>query len=427
MDSNLKMIEDYDNIRAALTRACPFISSFLRKVRVYAWDRIPTAGVSKNNVLYINPKFWMSLRNSEKAWVLGHEVLHIAFQDLPRRGERHPEAWNIVADAINNELENDLIQVNEADKIVKFSVRLWNLFREFADHLGKKGIDFNKFKTKTKEEIYDLIPWKFVKIRINIECENDLRSPDGDECGSQSKNGRKFKLQDGSKDFYEKTDKDEVKRAIKEAIAEAFSAQKMAGSVPGSLQRLVDKTLKSEVRWETLFRQTMRIGFGRNVIDTWRRPSRRHPNYPGLKRIRVPTVWVLVDTSGSISSDELLRFISEVYAIAKTHPVKIIFWDAIASDPFFARNPREVIKASKQARGGGGTVIGPALEKTLQEMRHGDVVIVFTDGYIYDLDNPDTKQEFEKVLRKSSVGVFATTGQLLNSGGWVNIKIKIKT
>ncbi|GAI97829.1 unnamed protein product [marine sediment metagenome] len=71
--SIIQLRDEYDKLKAALLAAAPFITSLLRRVRIILSSSVPTAGVSKNGVMLINPEFWKSLDFRGKAWVLGHE------------------------------------------------------------------------------------------------------------------------------------------------------------------------------------------------------------------------------------------------------------------------------------------------------------------------------------------------------------------
>ena len=60
----------------------PFYGLFLISLNKIWSDRVPTAGVAKNNINYqlvINPEFWGSLSDPHKLGLLKHELLHIAF------------------------------------------------------------------------------------------------------------------------------------------------------------------------------------------------------------------------------------------------------------------------------------------------------------------------------------------------------------
>jgi len=122
----------------------------------------------------------------------------------------------------------------------------------------------------------------------------------------------------------------------------------------------------------------------------------------------------------------LKQFLSEIYNIAKTSPVAVVAWDAQAYEVVEARSQGEVIsKVASQMKGGGGTVIASALEKTLKRMRLRDIVVVFTDGEIFDISEDYTKRLLAEVAAKASVSVFATTHREHEIDRWVLVKVKV--
>lgn len=162
------------------------------------------------------------------------------------------------------------------------------------------------------------------------------------------------------------------------------------------------------------------------VVATWRRPSRKHADFPGVHRFAYPRVHCLVDCSGSISEREFEQFIGEIYALAKQSPVSVIPWDTEAYQEVKAENQRAVVsKVKNMLKGGGGTVIKPALEKTLERMRLRDIVVVLTDGEIWDIDKAETRRLFSEVASKSSVSILASTHRTLEIPIWHFVKVSI--
>jgi len=410
-----KIREEYDKLQSAITVAAPFVSSLLRRVRIILSRGVPTAAVTSRGVMKINPDFWAKLSAAEKAWLLGHETLHIAFRDLRRRGDRNPKAWNIVADAVNNEIERGFLKLPAGLK--NFIVTIDAIWYDLKQHFESMNIHLDDLKAMSKEELYKVIPWQQIPLQT-FTCDIIAEGGEGDEGV----------IQEGDPEIYgeEGEEASDVDEKWKENIAKAYSAQKMAGNIPASLKRIVDELLKSKVDWRSMLRQTFRNGFGRTVVSSYLRPSRKHPAFPGVKRYTIPKVWCLVDTSGSISEEELRQFLSEIYNIAKTSPVAVIAWDAEAYDIVEAKTQSQVIsKVVSKMKGGGGTCIAPVLKKTLKQMRLKDIVVVFTDGEIYDIKDDNTKRLLADVAAKSSASIFATTHREHEIDRWTTVKVKV--
>lgn len=170
-------------------------------------------------------------------------------------------------------------------------------------------------------------------------------------------------------------------------------------------------------------------GIGKSFIATWHRPSRKDPTLPGTKRLTKPNVWMLTDTSGSVSQEALLRFFSEMYGILRnTGKGVIIPWDAVAYPMIELRKARELARIVHEGKvkGGGGTVIAPALLEAVSKMARGDVVVVLTDGEIYDRDNKKTQKLLHEIAVKSSSAIFATMDMSIAlPHRWHKVKIEL--
>ncbi|MEM1910023.1 MAG: VWA-like domain-containing protein [Thermofilaceae archaeon] len=189
-------------------------------------------------------------------------------------------------------------------------------------------------------------------------------------------------------------------KEILRRVAAAVNAARMAGRDPGGWERLVATLLKPAVDWRKLLRYFLQKGLGRGVKRTWFRPSRKCPELrPGREALRLPRVFTLVDTSGSISEGELQRFVSEVYAIAKeSAEVVVIPWDATAYEPITIRRSADVKRV--KLTGGGGTHIAPAIEKVEKMARPIDLFVILSDWHIADIESFFVQEWLKKNARR---------------------------
>jgi len=86
----------------------PFFAHLAQYLSANASWLVPTAGVTANNQLFINPKFAKKCNVSDMIAILAHEVMHLVTATCAREPEgAHPEAWNWATDiAINYLLFN---------------------------------------------------------------------------------------------------------------------------------------------------------------------------------------------------------------------------------------------------------------------------------------------------------------------------------
>lgn len=195
---------------------------------------------------------------------------------------------------------------------------------------------------------------------------------------------------------------EEAAEEVKRRLVQAVTIARAAGRTPGGLERLVEELLAPKVRWDVLLRAYLEKGLGRSVRRTWSRPSRKAPSLPGKETLATRRVFVLVDTSGSIAAEELQRFVSEVYAIARhVSQITVVPWDATPYEKIEIRRPSDVKKI--KLTGGGGTLLLPALEAAVKE--RADLLIVMSDWHLGDYDDP----QLHSLLKRLSRRVIAVT------------------
>ena len=87
----------------------PHLSGLAQAVRVAADARVPTAGVFASGRLLINPAWFAELSDPERAFVVGHELLHLALSSHQRSIGTDAARFNHAHDLIINDiLEQEL-------------------------------------------------------------------------------------------------------------------------------------------------------------------------------------------------------------------------------------------------------------------------------------------------------------------------------
>lgn len=387
----------------------PFIASLLRKCKIVIDEKIETAGVTKKELI-INPDFFESLSKKQKMFVYCHEALHLAFRHLLRMENKDRELFVVSTDCPINH-----ILMTHGFENLKFPFDLITP-ESLSRILFKKEREIAKMSV---EEIYYLL--KKSKRTPEFNLMEDLI--DAGKIAFE----KSTVIQNGDPLSQEARTPEEVEKYWKEALSQAVIQGKMAGNLPGNFKRLVDKLFEAKVTWKEIIKKEIINSLGKITISDWRRVSRRYPFLPGNKSLTRPNIWFLIDTSGSISDNELKQFLSEVYSIIKTRAAGIIMpWDAKVYPSIELKKPRDIELPLKNLTGGGGTNILPALEEVFKRMKLGDLVIVLTDGHIFDLNNPKTKISFEQVGQKSSAAIFATIKKEIDlPPKWKRIKIEL--
>ena len=228
-------------------------------------------------------------------------------------------------------------------------------------------------------------------------------------------------IREGDPKLYdENADETEIDERWGGVVETARTMARAAGREPLGLLREIEAFLKPKLDWRRLLRAAISSGLQKH-ISTWKRPSRKHTDFPGYQKYGVRRVHALVDTSGSISEEELRDFLSEVYGAAKLSQVVVRAWDAQVYEKIDVKSPSDARKLAKRMRGGGGTTISPALRAALRELRSGDVVVVFTDGYLFDEE--EAQPLFNAVASRAAKSIVVTTGREVKAPGWTQIHL----
>jgi predicted metal-dependent peptidase len=189
-----------------------------------------------------------------------------------------------------------------------------------------------------------------------------------------------------------------VQRSIIKQVARDI---KSCGDAPEWMQRWADSVLEPQVNWANVLRRMLGDSVAQcsGMVDyTWRRPSRRQALMDGviLPRLQapMPNVAVLVDTSGSMSDEELGIALSEIRAISRTVGELMVYTaDTEIKTARSIFNPEQVHRI--ELLGGGGTSMRNATEQLLHQYRKRPLVLVIiTDGYT---DWPDRHDQVQMI------------------------------
>lgn len=172
---------------------------------------------------------------------------------------------------------------------------------------------------------------------------------------------------------------------LRRQVALAVLAGRQAGTAEGGWSRWAETFLRPVVDWRRQFGAAVRgalseVVAGRTDYRYGRLSRRRLPNVvlPSLVR-PVPTVAVVIDTSGSVADAELSRAWTEVVAMMRAAGVRaerIRLW---ATDTVAHRVP---VRPGERIEliGGGGTDMAEGIRAALAERPTPDIVVVLTDG-----------------------------------------------
>lgn len=163
--------------------------------------------------------------------------------------------------------------------------------------------------------------------------------------------------------------------------AAAQQTYKQRGQIPSELQDLVSSLFKIRepvFNWKTYFRRLLGNIHSEEIKKTRKKESERFPGASGLKTKRKVSLFVVIDTSGSVDPKELNEFFNEIQMIYKAG-ARITICECSCT----VTNMYEYTgKWDGKITGRGGTFMSPAIEEFNKRRKEYQSIIFFTDGFI---------------------------------------------
>lgn len=350
----------------------PFFSSLLfdlMDVQIGKFPHIfggltPTAATDGRKI-WFDEDFLSQLTLPEAVFVLCHEIGHAMwlhmerarrYADLGFDAEKFsPRLWNIAGDYVIN------------DMLVKSAIGT----------MPKQGLLDAKYTSEMQvEDVYRALK-KNMPPPVTITI--TLGNGDGGQAEMDGNAGDTI-------DVHIHADSNVNEAQMKRAIQTALDTAKAMGKLPAALKRFAEEFLKPQVSWQERLRYHVMRSIARDAT-TWSKPHRRRlvsqgiymPSYTGFG---AGDVAVFIDTSGSISQQELNQFFSELDDILTTCSptgVVLIGCDA-AVNSVHHLNAGDNLKEQKiDLGGGGGTSFIPPFEWVRENGYRPSAAIYFTD------------------------------------------------
>jgi predicted metal-dependent peptidase len=171
---------------------------------------------------------------------------------------------------------------------------------------------------------------------------------------------------------------DDVRQLVHDTVSKAMA--RCQGHIPRHLAGILEKLADPIVSWRHILRNFLGRHLG-NRRKTYTRRDRRRDKFgmPGISHHASAIASVVVDTSGSISQEDLEQFFAEIEAIAYRTKVCVLQWDHAFQD-FWPRYRRSDWKKIK-IKGRGGTDMAAPVQWLAENKSVGNLCVVLTDGY----------------------------------------------
>lgn len=369
----------------------PFLGALVLRLPMVAGD--PSwceSTFTDGKTFYYNRDYIDALDADQTQFALSQQALHCALSHFHRRGHRIGHRWDLAcAYAVTPLLIND----------------------------GLKPVPdvmyLRDYEGMTAEEIYPCLKDNDNSGERDLEQQvsdssdnhdNDSKKGEGEDKGNQDR--QRNDQQDGQGDQKESPDDqgegegkgkggapapapmnpqelDALSVQWQQRMAGAAQQALQSGKLEGEMARMVDYLLQPKLPWRMLLARYMSATARDDY--SYARPSTRRGDpavYPTL-RSHETNIVVAIDTSGSISADEIQEFISEIDAIKSQVRARVTLltcdsdlnhgcpWTFEAWDEF---------TYDVELRGGGGTNFRPVFDWVDALDSAPGLVIYFTDG-----------------------------------------------
>lgn len=354
----MSQVSKLSKVRAQMLLTHPFFATLMMRTPLLtpAEKDFPARAATDGFNIIIRQDMIDLCSVKELKTIYCHEISHIVLMHITRGRGFNPDRFNRAADyAIN-------LMLKELDLLTDIG------------HLPGGWLLDEKYRGMTTEQIYRL-----------LEADESKKPDKGDGDPADGKGGGQPKQDQMHGDLMPKPMTEEQRSAMEhkvmQNVAAAASIARMSGKLSGSLARMVGELLEPQVPWFEQLRAYMTLKT--QVHDNWAMRNRRYRGMylPTLDGQRMGDIVIIVDTSGSITDDDLRLVCSEVEAIeqqVQPESIRVIWCDSkVKGEQVF--RPAEFSFEALEPKGGGGTDMRKGLDHAAQY--DPLICVLATDGY----------------------------------------------
>jgi len=346
-------------------------------------DKTATACTNGLDVRY-GRAFVDRLNDKQLAFLILHENMHKAYRHLvvwEKLNKKNSTLANMACDYVINlqirdydpnqyDTEMPTDDDGEVMGLIDEQYRGMDAHQVFLLLEKEKGSDYGKGKGKGKTKV--------------------MVVGDGDGYGDEDGDGTPDGFDDHDWDGAQELSEEEQKEVAKEIEQALRQGSILVGKMGGNVDRNISEMLTPKIDWKEALRDFVKSMTQGKDQSTWRRLHKRYLAadliMPSSYSEKVGGIAIAIDTSGSIGSEELNQFLSEVKSICEEvspETIDLLYWDThVASRETYTENELAGLTESTKPAGGGGTE--PACVPKFMEKHNikPECLIMLTDGYI---------------------------------------------
>ena len=377
-------------IRFKLATQFPHFNSITYRIKPKCMPGLKTFGVTPNWVWVYGEEVPMT--EDEQVAALFHEINHLLRNHASRQGDREHEQWNWAGDfEINdwwppNLTPPEWILTPDKFKLPNGELAEW-YFANMPQSEYHVREDANAVSPGTGActtagcDSQDVAPVAG-DLKGNAPVKGVLHGP---VCGSSHNNGGGGEDSSDDESGVGDLEAEAVRHQVAKDIKEAASKDKGRGNIPGGMVQWAHDLLDPQISWQKHLRTEVRrmtVQINGQKDQTWAKPRRKGINPFILpKRIdhrAIPAMYI--DTSGSMSDEEIAQALSEVRAAVKANAsfVYVTTLDAAVYPTVRVSTSGDMPKVKVEHRGGTDMRLLFEHYKTLRP--RPNLLVCFTDG-----------------------------------------------
>tara|TARA_B100000767_G_scaffold75063_1_gene71636 strand:+ start:1892 stop:3124 length:1233 start_codon:yes stop_codon:yes gene_type:complete len=386
----------------------PFYAHFLSGIVRNVTNEIPTAAVGLNNTkvtLYINENFFLNELTtfSSRVAVIKHETLHLLLKHLFRLDLKKydPKVFNIAADLVVNQL-----------------IGKWKL--------PKNAVTLSSFPDLklAKDESVEWYYKKIHDLKIKLEKSKDNNSSNSKKNTFPHESAKTLEeiLRKGTHSDHSKwgVSKDNIKSENAETELDRLILQTKEriskdqyDLLPQEIKSLINLYIEKrnpKINWKRALKIFSSSSRRTKIKFTNKRISKRYGTRPGIRVQRNQKIAVGLDTSGSISNDELILFFNEIHAMWRNGAeIEVIECDDEVQNVYNYNG-----KFPKFVTGQGGTDFNPVFQHINKERNTiYDGCIYLTDGHAAEPTTKPRCNVFWVITPDGTIGSHLKFGRVL--------------
>lgn len=327
-------------------------------------NQCPTAYTDGKNKRY-GRDFMEKLSDEEVAGLVMHENLHVLMKHIPRHRDLMKENARLANIAMDYAVNDVIYNINDKKLCV----------------LPKGGLYDPMFSGWSVRRIYDYLK----KEQDEGGRGNDDKSK-GSGGGGSGRGDPLDQHDDSMVDELTDEQAEELKREVDDAINQGGI---LAGKYGAKIPRVIKDMMAPPINWSEVFQEFWTAHVRGADELTWKKFNKHRladSHYlPSAINETIGEVIIAIDTSGSISIDDISEVASHVLDMCETvapERIRVLWWDTKVHGEQVFEEDYANLKSLLKPLGGGGTHVSSVSDYIVQNNLNADCVIVFTDGYV---------------------------------------------